>query len=108
MIALCLALVSIIINLIIIVKIARNPSLRKSGYFQLHIFFLVTNTMYLILTCPHRAIMAQSVVYNYWGWTLPGYTFIANHLWMLKPLTDLPHCLLGLQVRFFNLFRNRN
>ena len=101
MIALCLALLSIIINLIIIVKIARHSSLRKSGYFQLHIFFLVTNTMYLILTCPYRAIMAQSVVYHYWGWILPGSTFIANQQWMFKALTDLPHCLLGLQVSFY-------
>jgi len=104
MIALSLTLVSIIINLIIVVQIARNRSLRKSGYFQLHIFFLVTNTMYLILTCPYRAIMVQSVV----NLLDVSWIYLPKHQWMLKALTDLPHCLLGLQVSFISLFRHPN
>ena len=97
-IALSLAMLSLVINFGVIVAIVRNSGLRKSGYFRLHIFFLIINTIYLMLTCPYRAFMAQSAVYHYWGWLLPGSTYIATHQWIFKAMTDLPHCLLGLQV----------
>ena len=100
-ISLVLVLLSLIINLSIVIIILRNQGLRKTGYFKLHMFFLAINTLYLILTCPYRAIMAHTAMFHYWGWVLPGSSSLLNVLtnpWLLKAITDLPHCLLGLQV----------
>jgi len=97
-IALVLAGISLVINLIIIVKVVVHPNLQKSGYFHLHIFFLAINTIYLILTCPYRAFMAQSFLFHYMGWTAPVSYFIASNQWILKAMIDTPHCLLGLQA----------
>ena len=99
--SLVLVLLSLVINLSIVIIILRNQGLRKTGYFKLHMFFLAINTLYLILTCPYRAIMAHTAMFHYWGWVLPGSSSLLNVLtnpWLLKAITDLPHCLLGLQV----------
>ena len=99
--SLVLVLLSLVINLSIVIIILRNQGLRKTGYFKLHMFFLAINTLYLILTCPYRAIMAHTAMFHYWGWVLPGSSSLLNVLtnpWLLKAVTDLPHCLLGLQV----------
>ena len=108
MIAMILAGASLIINLIIIVKIVVHPGLQKSGYFHLHVFFLALNTIYLILTCPYRAFMAQSFLFHYMGWTAPVSYFIASNQWILKAMIDTPHCLLGLLVSIclFSFMKN--
>ena len=100
-ISLVLVLLSLVINLSIVIIILRNRGLRQTGYFKLHMFFLAINTLYLMLTCPYRAIMAHTAMFHYWGWVLPGSSSLLNVLtnpWLLKAITDLPHCLLGLQV----------
>ena len=97
-IALCLVLLSLIINLIACVTILRHSGLRRSGYFRLHIVFLIVNIIYFVFTCPPRATYATAAILNHLGVELPGSTFLSMYPWLLQANADLLHCLLGLQV----------
>ena len=97
-ISLFLLALALLINVLTSITILRHAALRKSGYFRLHMVFLVINTIYFFIVFPSRATYAHSALFEQLNLSLPGSTFIAMHPWVTQATSDFLHCILGLQV----------
>jgi len=92
-----MASVSLLANSVLVVTVFRLAPMRRSGYFQIMVAFAIANMLYFSVNLVYRGLMTLSAVS-----VIPGggvlATIIGKWPWIIQALTDVIHCLLGLQM----------